>query len=189
MADSKVTALTALTALTGDETFYIVEDDDGTPVSRKVTVEDLATGLRHFLSGALLASVSYDPGTLGSYAVTSATLVDVDATNLAATFIAPASGNVMVDLIGVQTCAADCALAWGLREGSSIISGYHRVNTVPSGEGDRQLRAMTSVKITGLTPGASYTYKWAHARTTGSGSVSTFAGGVTGAAVMRVWSA
>lgn len=45
MADSKVSALTELTSFSGDETFYVVEDDDGTPVSRKVTVEDLAIGL------------------------------------------------------------------------------------------------------------------------------------------------
>lgn len=53
MADSKVTALTALTALTGDETFYVVEDDDGTPVSRQITVEDLAIGLAPFMVGKI----------------------------------------------------------------------------------------------------------------------------------------
>lgn len=45
MADTKTTALTALTALTGDETIYIVEDDDGTPVSRRITIEDLLTAI------------------------------------------------------------------------------------------------------------------------------------------------
>lgn len=45
MADQKVTDLTALTSFSGDETFYVVEDDDGTPVSRKMTIEDLAAGL------------------------------------------------------------------------------------------------------------------------------------------------
>lgn len=49
MADQKTTALTALTVFSGDELFYVVEDDDGTPVSRKVTVEDLATGLGLFM--------------------------------------------------------------------------------------------------------------------------------------------
>lgn len=53
MADSKTTALTALTTFSGDELFYVVEDDDGTPVSRKITIEDLAAGLaaRTELSG------------------------------------------------------------------------------------------------------------------------------------------
>lgn len=44
-AESKVTALTELTAFTGDETFYVVEDDDGTPASRRITVENLAAAL------------------------------------------------------------------------------------------------------------------------------------------------
>jgi hypothetical protein len=45
MADQKVTALTELTTFSGDETLYVVEDDDGTPVSRRVTIENLAVGL------------------------------------------------------------------------------------------------------------------------------------------------
>lgn len=44
MADTKTTGLSALTALSGDELLYIVEDDDGTPVSRKITIEDFLTG-------------------------------------------------------------------------------------------------------------------------------------------------
>lgn len=41
MTDSKVSELTELTTFSGDETFYVVEDDDGTPVSRRVTLENL----------------------------------------------------------------------------------------------------------------------------------------------------
>lgn len=41
----KITALPAITALSGDETFPVVEDDDGTPVTSKITVENLATAL------------------------------------------------------------------------------------------------------------------------------------------------
>lgn len=41
MADSKLTALTELTALDGDEQFYVVDDDDGTPTSKRITVENL----------------------------------------------------------------------------------------------------------------------------------------------------
>lgn len=37
MADEKLTALTALTTLTGDDLFYAVDDPAGTPVQRKVT--------------------------------------------------------------------------------------------------------------------------------------------------------
>jgi hypothetical protein len=54
MADEKLTALTELTAFTGDEVFYVVEDDDGTPVSRRITIENIAAGLaaRTELTGA-----------------------------------------------------------------------------------------------------------------------------------------
>ncbi len=37
MADAKLTALTALTTLTGDDLLYAVDDAGGTPASRKVT--------------------------------------------------------------------------------------------------------------------------------------------------------
>jgi hypothetical protein len=49
MVDQKTTELTAITTFSGDETFYVVEDDDGTPVSRKVTVENLGAGLFGFM--------------------------------------------------------------------------------------------------------------------------------------------
>jgi hypothetical protein len=45
MVDQRTTELTAITTFSGDETFYVVEDDDGTPVSRKVTVEDMRRGM------------------------------------------------------------------------------------------------------------------------------------------------
>jgi hypothetical protein len=46
MADAKISELTELTTLSGDETFPVVEDDDGTPVNRRITVENLGAGLR-----------------------------------------------------------------------------------------------------------------------------------------------
>jgi hypothetical protein len=60
VADSKVSALTELTALTGDETLYIVEDDDGTPVSRRVTIENLAAGLASLTYSACRLTKSAD---------------------------------------------------------------------------------------------------------------------------------
>lgn len=61
MADSKVSALTELTSFSGDETFYVVEDDDGTPASRRVTVENLAAGLaaRSELTGAFAPKATF----------------------------------------------------------------------------------------------------------------------------------
>lgn len=87
MADAKTTALTELTAFDGDETFYVVDDDDGTPVSRRITIENLAAGLaaRSELTGAFLALakqpivswVHGDGG--GSHTTTSTSLADVNA--------------------------------------------------------------------------------------------------------------
>lgn len=45
MADQKVTDLTALTSASGDETIYVVEDPAGTPVNRKLTVENLMASM------------------------------------------------------------------------------------------------------------------------------------------------
>jgi len=41
MADKKVTALTAVTAATNNDIFMIVDDPTGTPISKKITVEDV----------------------------------------------------------------------------------------------------------------------------------------------------
>lgn len=82
MADTKTSALTALTAFTGDETFYVVEDDDGTPVSRRMTIEDLAAGLaaRSELSG------TYAPRFMGAKGVRSTAQTIPDNTDTAVAF-------------------------------------------------------------------------------------------------------
>lgn len=46
MADSKLTALTAITSTDGDEVVYVVDDPGGTPVSRKITVDNLFAGAK-----------------------------------------------------------------------------------------------------------------------------------------------
>lgn len=43
MADKKVTALDALTTVTADDLFLVVDDPAGTPTSKKVTAANLAT--------------------------------------------------------------------------------------------------------------------------------------------------
>ena len=52
MADAKLTALTALTTLTGDDLLYAVDDPAGTPVSRKVT----ATVMRDYMAQKMATS-------------------------------------------------------------------------------------------------------------------------------------
>lgn len=59
----KITALPAITALSGDELFPVVEDDDGTPTTSKITVENLAAGLaaRTEFSGTYVAKEATAP--------------------------------------------------------------------------------------------------------------------------------
>lgn len=45
MADSKVTALSAIASVAGEDLIYIVDDPAGTPTSKKATVTQLATFL------------------------------------------------------------------------------------------------------------------------------------------------
>lgn len=40
-----LTDLTELTTFSGDEVFYVVDDDDGTPVPRRVTIENMRLGI------------------------------------------------------------------------------------------------------------------------------------------------
>lgn len=56
---TKTTDLPAITSLSGDEVFYIVDDDDGSPVSRKITLENLLTAYaaRPELTGVFVPKV------------------------------------------------------------------------------------------------------------------------------------
>ena len=50
MTDTKLTALEAITQASGDELLYVVDDPSGTPVSKKVTLDNLL----NLLSGQLI---------------------------------------------------------------------------------------------------------------------------------------
>lgn len=135
-------------------------------------------------SSSLIARTVYNPGTQVQYATTSATHGDVDATNLTVTFVVPSSGIVRVFLSARIAAGSATGLAWSLREGASVVAG----NDV--GYNSVEQRAHAIFYVTGLTPGASVTYKWGQARTVGSGGAETRAGGTNtqaGAAVMEVW--
>jgi hypothetical protein len=136
-------------------------------------------------SNPLLATKVWHGGTAST---SSATFVDVDATNAAVTFTAPASGNVLVRL------TADCAAAavvgslysWGLREGSSVIAGTEGNSTAHraiSTAAVQYISASMVFVLSGVTAG-SHTYKWAHASSSGSGSIG---GGSGSDIVMEVW--
>lgn len=124
MADSKITALTALTTLTNDDVFAVVDDPSGTPVSKKITTNDLfklpagTTALApiRFTSGTNLTTaeagaMEYD-GTVhySSHAasargvstseqfitLTSAYTIPTEGGGLRAMFNSPASGAITV---------------------------------------------------------------------------------------------
>lgn len=135
----------------------------------------------------VLATTSYNPGTMLSVATSTTVVADVDAANLAVTFTVPASGRVLVSLEALVTCAGGSAnsMNWHLREGSSTIAGPVFVAATTSVD---NVRGHARFLLTGLTPGDVKTYKFAHSRT-GTGSTTTHSGGIAGPTTMVVQAA
>jgi hypothetical protein len=106
-------------------------------------------------TSAPLAVVNHRPSA-ATLSTTSSSLVDVDATNLAVTFTAPASGKVIVRLQAYVYMAAAANMFWNLREGSSDVGVSARVQSATAA-----IRVTADLVVSGLTPGASKTYKWA----------------------------
>jgi hypothetical protein len=138
------------------------------------------------IGGGLLATTVYNPGSLASYTTTSTTSADVDATNLAVTFVAPPSGKVIVRLSALGGISgANGQMYWGLRSGTTDL-----LDSQVDGLNSTQTNMMVSVplQISGLTPGTTYTYKWSW-RVVLAGSTPTgriFAGSGAGQAIMEV---
>lgn len=115
----------------------------------------------------LLAAVQYGPASSTNYDTSSTIYSDVDATNLAVTFTAPASGVVIVYLEGlVKTSNGAYAQQWNLRDASGDITGtrmWITRDTAPH-------RVRASVAVPGLTPGNEYTWKWGYRINNASGT-------------------
>jgi hypothetical protein len=135
-------------------------------------------------SSALLARTVYDPGSVATYTTSSATMADVDATNLSIAFTSPASGNIVVILAAFADKPTGGIGAWGLRESSSLVSGSEAKVLGVTGAFLGNQRCIYRNAFTGLS--GSKTWKWAYARET-SGSWSIYAGGDPGPAIMEVW--
>lgn len=136
----------------------------------------------------LLASVFHRPSSPDRSTTSSTSFADLDATNLAVTFTAPASGAVIVDLIGFVFkdvgATAGAMYHWNLRDTSGDIAGTNQVVSY-SNSTAFAWRTATAMRVAGLTPGNSYTFKWGHkvsADTFGVLHSTTW-----GDAVMRVW--
>jgi hypothetical protein len=148
-----------------------------------VAIEVFPRTADQFGRQAYLASVAYNPGTFVQYNTASVTLADVDATNLKITFVAPASGSVMVDLTGLAlTNASGTWAAWAIMLGG-VMQQKAFVSSTPGSGG---LRCFIRFSVTGLVPGQSYTYTWAHQTNVAASTVSLLVGATYGSAVMTV---
>ena len=142
-------------------------------------------------SSAVLAQKIYNPGTLASYTITATSQTDVDATNLAVTFTAPSSGNVLVTLTaGFQipngAASAYTTLYWGLRESTTLIFESFMFGGAFLSSAAWDQMGTARFVVTGLTSGSSHTYKWGHRLDTASKTAKLYAGGTVGMAVMTV---
>lgn len=160
----------------------------GTPTSGVLTNCDYP--------GKLLAIKSYKPAANTTISTTSTTLTALDTTNLAVTFTVPASGNVICKL----NCYADISTnaqfyTWGLLDGSAALVSGVAIGPVRIADGGPHCGSMY---ISGLTPGASVTFRWAHAVTGGATGRVIIGPGVTSTtwtssmfmpALMEVWTA
>lgn len=50
MADKKITELTSLTELSGEDLFVVVDDPNGTPITKKMTAEKVLSGLKYVIN-------------------------------------------------------------------------------------------------------------------------------------------
>jgi len=130
-------------------------------------IEEITVGSGLSLSAGSLTASGSSGGLLGVneytssggqtiYTRSSATEADVDATNMAVTFTAPASGNVIVK------CSAWCdqgngdAGHWGLRESTTNIA-----NNALVVRANGQAYTCATFYLTGISAG-SHTYKWSY---------------------------
>jgi hypothetical protein len=135
-------------------------------------------------TGGLLAVHIYAPVADGVVNATtsSATFVDVDATNAVVTFTAPASGNILVRLTALHNGNSD--YFWGLREATTNITGSS-IGMLTIGTTISPTQSV-AIYLTGISAG-SHTYKWAHRVSAGSHGM--YAGPGYGSIVMEVWPA
>lgn len=138
------------------------------------------------IRGNLLNIISYNPGAQTTVNTASGIFSDVDAVNLVIPFIAPSSGNVLVFLSGLALCSANNSLAWNLRNSGGDIAGTS-MQVLYTDSGNPEVGIRRSIRVTGLVPGSSQSFKWGHARIGGSGSCNTRMGGAAGQANMEVW--
>lgn len=155
------------------------------------TITKMADNAALSRHGSLIGITAYNPGSQGSYTTTTS-VADMDATNLRVSFVAPASGNVLIKLQAqaYPSASGSRTLVWGLRDLSNVQAGQRiyvmNVDDPNANTWDKH----AAIYITGLTPGTTYTYKWT-AKHSGGSWVCRWGGGddSSGPALMTVWSA
>jgi hypothetical protein len=153
------------------------------------------------ISGAaVLGAVAYNPAADVGYAcngTNTTNTADVDATNLQVSFIAPPSGNVVVDLNAMVTSqTSGWQVYWSLgfataAGGASSADIAGTLGMVTNSNAD--LRVTHAVRLTGLTAGTRYFLNWRQATNQSSAQPGPFilvGQGSTpyGAATMTVYS-
>lgn len=133
----------------------------------------------------------YNPGSLTEATVGTSTLTDMDATNLAVTFTAPPSGIVQAR-VSIRSYSPSSGTVGahqiGFRNGSSTVSGSTQETCYWPSTTEFAVRSACTAIITGLTAGTSYTWKLAHANSTGtSRNVLAQYGGAVGPAVIEIF--
>lgn len=108
-----------------------------------------------------------------SVPTTSATYADVDAVNQAITFTVPADGRARIRITGNVYVESGSPIGWNLRQGAADVADTAQQVAQQNGASFVVLRAVADFYLTGLTAGASVTYKLGHARISGAGTVQT----------------
>lgn len=107
----------------------------------------------------LLGATIYQPGSDEIKAITNTSGAPADATNLSVSFVAPASGEVMVHLEGYGYLSSTGVTqgCWGLRPsgGSDVFAPVRMMGVTADTVHDSLWR-----RVTGLTPGDTYTWEW-----------------------------
>ncbi len=154
---------------------------DDLTAAEALTVLGLATPLN-----PTIAEVFIDNATQVNQDATSTSFADFD-TLATITFVVPSTGNVLVEM-DAHTNMDATQLNWGIWDSSAgtpadiaasdLVVGYSLTQTLQ--------RRTYSMRLTGLTPSASLTYKWRVRRVSGASLCRTGYGGAAGPAIMRV---
>lgn len=161
--------------------YYYATDTGVVSRDNGATWDTIPLGGSSLLGHAELSHASVDTTITGIGS--GATLTDLDATNLAVAFTVPTSGAVVVTMGAAHAQAGGAGTTYfGIREASSTvrkgIANQYSANIIT---------ATLSFKVTGLTPGASKTYKFGGANN--GGTLTVYHGPTFGAAFIRVESA